>query len=46
MMKEIQDISFPRLREIYLYGNAIESVESICWLEMPVVEISSLGKNI
>ena len=52
-MGEIQHIFFPRLRKIYLFGNCIDSVENICRLSMPVVEILvisssdlSLGRNL
>ena len=52
-MGKIQHIFFPRLRKIYLFGNCMDSVENICWLSMPVVEIFiiissdfSLGRNL
>ena len=43
IIRDIQDISFPVLREIFLSNNQIACIEALCRVHMPRLEILVLG---
>ena len=43
MLREIQNISFPQLKEISLYQNFIESIEGLDRIWMPVLDSLLIG---
>ena len=45
IIKEISQINFPHLFEIFIYRNELESVEGLSRVEFPSLKLLSMGKN-